>query len=274
LLHIIAKGVIQLSVKKLLGPLYDAVFAYPDVCEIRLSLGNPVRVLQRGRTIKLSTVATQALLDDVLAVATDYSVYTAVAKMRAGYLPYRGGVRLGLAGTFATKEGQLHGLQRATGLVIRLPRAVEGCSDVLPLERVLHANVLVVAPPFGGKTTFLRDLARRLSAVGNVVVLDERGELWGDGTLGLGECMVVNAPKGAAYRGVVRALNPEFVVMDELSPDQDEEVLRGLAGCGVRVVATAHGNSLADKPYHSLFDVRVLLSAEPMAGQVVEVRYA
>lgn len=262
--------------KKLLGPLYDTLFAYADVCELRLAVGCPILVRSAGRVISTQVVCTQPMLDEVLAVATEYSLYTAVSRMVAGYLPYRGGVRIGLAGRYALKDGVLHSLQQPTGMVIRLPHAVGGASDVLPLKRVLGRNVLIVAPPFGGKTTFLRDLAGRLSKCAQVVVIDEREELAGAGQLSVGNCMVVaGAPKHLAFEGIVRALSPQYVVCDELSVPVDLGALAGLAASGVHVVATLHGNSLslADKSLMAMFDVRVLLSAVPRAGHVVEVMY-
>lgn len=255
--------------------MYDEVFAYTDVCEIRLSSGTPARVLAAGRTHIVGDVVSQRLLDEMLAVATDYSVYTAVPKMTHGFLPYRGGVRIGLAGTYCVQGGALHSLQRLTGMVIRLPRAVRGCSDVLPLETVLGHNVLVVAPPYGGKTTFLRDLAARVSRARRVVAVDERGELSGEGALDVGECMVVSgAPKALVCESIVRALNPQVVALDELGAE-DAPSVRALGHSGVDVLATVHGDNLrpTDKPW-DIFDVRVLLSPVPTPGRVAEVRHA
>jgi stage III sporulation protein AA len=264
-------------VKKLLGLLYDVVFAYTDICEIRLNLNRPVEVVTLGQVHRLSVVCTQTHLDHCLAVATDYSVYTAVSRMVQGYLPYVGGVRIGLAGRYCIEGQALHHMQSLTGMVIRLPHEVAGCSAVLPLDRVYGRNILVTSPPFGGKTTFIRDLAARLSHRCHVVVIDEREELCGGGRLSVGECLAVSgAPKQLVYSGVVRALNPTYVVTDELDLPRDLEVVRSLSCAGIRVVATVHGDrrTLSDSALCALFDIRVLLGVLPQVGHVEEVVYA
>ena len=263
--------------KKLLGELYDVVFAYEDVCEIRLTLGSPVRVVTRASSFATGTTCVKAHIDHCLAVACDYSVYTAVSKMVDGFLPYGGGVRIGVAGRYAAQGSEVHHLQRVDGLVIRLPHAVVGCSRTIDVEAILGRNVLVVSPPFAGKTTFVRDLARRLSPLASTVVLDEREEIAGGGRLSVGEAMTVSGvPKAYVYRGVLRALNPRYVVMDELDLPRDLEVVRYLVAGGVSVVATVHGGRarFADRTLAELFEVRVLLSSKPTVGHVTEVVYA
>lgn len=263
--------------KKLLGALYDDIFAYGDVLEIRLVLGRPIHVITLGRTVCLERQCTAEDLQNILAVATDYSVYTAVDRMRQGFLPYRGGVRIGIAAHFTVKDAAIGSVQRPTGLVVRLPRAVHGCSDGLDMSKVFGHSVLVVSPPFGGKTTFLRDLAARLSRRCNVVLVDEREELSGGGVLDTADCMVVaDAPKRLVAGGILRALNPHYVAMDELDPAVDLAVVQSLVCGGVKVLATVHGDraTLEDERYRSLFGVCVLLSPTPTPGRVVEVYYA
>lgn len=241
-----------------------------------MNLGRPIAVRTTLRTVRLTEVCTRAMLEDVMAVATDHSMYAAAARMLAGYLPYRGGIRIGVAGTYAMAGERVHSLSGVTGLVIRLPRVVAGCSGALPLSRVWGRNVLIVSPPFGGKTTFLRDLATRLSEEGNVVVVDERGELGGQGALYVGDCLLVSgAPKREVMGGIVRAMNPRYVVMDELDPAFETDAVRVLAGQGVNVVATLHGDSLTHLPQGliDVFGVRVRLASDPGPGRVAEVRY-
>lgn len=44
---------------------------------------------------------------------------------------------------------------------------------------------------------------------------------------------------------LLRGMNPQIIVMDEISREEDLEAVRQITGCGVRVFATAHGSSLA-----------------------------
>ena len=263
--------------KKLLGELYDDIFAYADVCEVRLTAGRTVKVITTGRSVALPKVCTSTYLARLMQVATDYSVYAAVSRLVGGYLPYAGGVRIGVAGRYALQNGALHHLDEVSGVVVRLPHEVVGCSACLDLERAFGRNILVTSPPFCGKTTFVRDLAARLSARADVVLLDERDELAGGGKLHVGDAMPLSGvPKAYVYRGVLRALNPTYVVTDELDLPDDLEVVRYLSAGGVRVAATVHGDRsrFADKALAALFPVRVLLSSVPSVGHVIEVAYA
>lgn len=263
--------------KKLLGELYDEIFSFAAVCEVRLVVGRPVKVVTRTHTATLATVCTEAYLGRLLDIATDYSLYAAVPRMVSGYLPYTGGVRIGLAGRYVLQNQSLHHLNDARGAVIRLPHEVKGCSARLDIERAFGHNILVTSPPFCGKTTFIRDIALRLSARCNVALLDERDEIGGGGKLDVGDAMpLMGVPKEYVYRGVLRALNPTYVVTDELNLPEDLEVVRYLLAGGVNVAATVHGDRarFADKALAALFPVRVLLSSTPSVGHVEEVAYA
>lgn len=275
---------IQHIMKTLLDKLYQPIVACGVVQEIRLVVGQAVQVLAAGRWTRLPLVADRPTLIHMLAVATEYSVYAACDKMVQGYLPYRGGIRIGIAGDYVTTNGKLLSLGTITGMTIRVPHAVPDCSACLPMGRIKDKNVLVVSPPCGGKTTFVRDLAVRLSACGNVVILDERGEISGGFDeaanrylLGVGTSMVLSgSAKSLVAGGVVRALSPRYIVCDELMGQDDLATVRALIAAGIKVVATVHAASAAGVSTDLLhcFDVVVVLSAVPAPGSVVEARYA
>ncbi len=270
--------------RTLLDKLYQPIVACGAVQEIRLVAGQAVQVLTLGRWTRLPLVVDQATLTQMLAVATEYSVYAACDKMVQGYLPYRGGVRIGIAGEYVTSGGKLLSLGGITGMTIRIPHAAPDCSACLPLARIKDKNVLVVSPPCGGKTTFVRDLACRLSALGNVVILDERGEISGGYDkaanrymLGVGSCMVLSgSAKSLVACGVVRALSPRYIVCDELMGQEDLGTVRALIAAGIKVVATVHaaGVNGVSPSLLQCFDVVVVLSCVPSPGSVVEARYA
>ena len=53
-------------------------------------------------------------------------------------------------------------------------------------------------------------------------------------------------PKARAAAMMVRAMDPELLAMDEITDEADARALTGALGCGVRLIATAHGASLED----------------------------
>lgn len=105
-------------------------------------------------------------------------------------------------------------------------------------------SALIAGEPSSGKTSLLRDLARQLAGgrMGRryrTVVVDERGELSGEG--GLSECdVLLHCPKGAGIQQAVRCLAPDVILFDELgSAEEVQAVLAGL-NAGVAAVASAH----------------------------------
>ena len=80
-------------------------------------------------------------------------------------------------------------------------------------------------------------------------------------------------PKQLAYENALRALNPEYIITDELSGEKDVQgVLRAYYG-GVKVVATLHGGDEnvfhgVFEPLKIVFDHIVVLSRFPRVGTV------
>lgn len=214
--------------------------------ELRLRRGRSAAALINGteRTISDSAITE----DDILAVmeaATRSSLHAAQEELCRGYLSAEGGVRVGVCGTAAGGNG----LRAFSSLSIRVPRAVTGCSDAV-WGRVTEggfASLLIVSPPGAGKTTLLRDIVRRLSDGGTrVCVADERGEI-ADAAGGLpgfdvGACtdVMTGVPKARAARMLLRSMSPKVLAMDEIT-GEDESALLSAVGCGVRLLATAHG---------------------------------
>jgi stage III sporulation protein AA len=153
------------------------------------------------------------------------------------------------------REGQLWGLRKVSSVVIRLARQVPGIA--LETAKKLTAegspqSALIVSPPGGGKTTFLRDLIRSISEKGfRVSVADERRELGavreGAATLDLGPTtdILSGCPKAQAIPLLLRVMNPQVIALDEIAGEEELEAVRYCAYSGVAVLATAHGDGIA-----------------------------
>lgn len=118
-------------------------------------------------------------------------------------------------------------------------------------------STLILAPPGAGKTTLLRDLVRAFSdGEGGeplrVSVADERGEiaaLWrGTPQLYVGRRTDVldGCSKAEGLSILIRGMNPQVAAVDELGSSEDVQAVAEAAGCGVAVLATAHGTGLDD----------------------------
>ena len=186
--------------------------------------------------------------------STAASVHTAADALADGYINYCG-LRIGLCGTGVLREGKLAGFRAYSSAVIRIPSQRQGICEGFFAEylRAGAPSMLILAPPGGGKTTFLRELVRSQSDAGvRIALADERGELAGlspEGVPGFDvgryTDVLSGAPKAEAALLLLRAMGPEVVAMDELGDEADAAAVAALVGCGVRVFATAHAADLA-----------------------------
>ena len=106
-------------------------------------------------------------LREMLNYISDYSLYAYSEEVKEGYLTIEGGHRIGMAGQVVKKDGKVTGLSHITFLNVRIAHEKRGCADdILPHIRRSDGiyNTLMLSPPGIGKTTFLRDLIRQLSA--------------------------------------------------------------------------------------------------------------
>lgn len=95
--------------------------------------------------------------------------------------------------------------------------------------------------------------------------MDERGEVGalysGCPQLDVGSRTDVmeGCPKARGLMLLMRAMNPQVLAVDEITAPEDIAALRTAAGCGVTLLATAHGNSREDLERRPLY--RALMEA-------------
>ena len=228
--------------------------------ELRLRAGWPMTaVLPEGERPLGGPPVEGRELEQLVEIASRASLHTVLDQVRRGYLTFEGGHRIGLCGTAALREGEIHALRAISSANLRIARQVKGAAapvldGLCPGGRL--ADTLILAPPGLGKTTLLRDLIRSVSEGEGctplrVSLADERGEVAamynGRPQLEVGRRTDVaeGCPKAQGLMLLLRAMNPQVLAVDEITAPEDVGALIAAAGCGVTLLATAHGEGRA-----------------------------
>ena len=235
-----------------------------EVEEIRVRLGRPLHLVTTAGDVFLpGAVVSAGLFRATLELVTGSSLYALEEELRNGYITLPGGHRVGLAGRAVLDDGQVRTLKHLSGLNIRVSREFPGAAArvleaVWPRAAARPFSTLIVSPPRGGKTTVLRDLARRLSEGEpgrpglKVVIVDERSEIAGcfegmpQKDVGPRTDVLDACPKAAGMMMALRSLGPEVLVADEIGRPEDALAVNEALNAGVTVISSVHGSSIEE----------------------------
>ena len=253
--------------------------------EIRLRADKPICVNYQGNyhflgqygvtdIIERAIVCQQDDIETCIYNAGANSVYSVEEQIKQGFLTAKDGERLGIAGEYVFDHGQPLSIRNFSSICIRVPHEVLNCGDVIynicMSDRIL--NVLLMSRPGMGKTTILRDLARKISKryKYNVLLCDERGEL-SIGDIG-NTCDVLRySNKSVAFETGIRALRPDVIITDEMSI-ADCEAAKKAVQSGIFLLASVHCSDfqLLPQVFLGLFDFFVLLDSKTI-GKVSKI---
>lgn len=227
---------------------------------LTLAEGREEQVIVGGRPIPVTA-------DDLsltVELATRASFQVASERVKRGFLPLKGGHRLGLCGTVTVQGGEITGIRELSSLAVRVASPVPGFGRTA-VEGMMQGkrvkSTLILSPPGYGKTTLLRDTLRLLSEEQHLRIglADERGEvagLWhGTPQLDVGSTTDVldGCPKAQGLLTLLRGMNPQVLAADEITAPADVEALTQAANCGVALVATAHAAGVEDLKRRPLY---------------------
>lgn len=200
--------------------------------EVRFRIGQAVEWYDGKKHRIDATRVTRMDMKEMMDYMSGYSLYAFEDEIAKGYLTIPGGHRVGVAGQVVVEEGKVKYIQNISFANIRISHEKIGCADkILPYlwKENRIKNTLIIAPPRCGKTTILRDLARKISgeyAEKNVVVVDERSEIAGcyrgepQKDVGPRTDVLDRCPKAVGMMMAVRSLSPEVLVVDEIGGKQ------------------------------------------------------
>ena len=208
--------------------------------EVVLDLGRVPEARYPGRAVALATQPVERA--DLAAVVNQLGAFG-------------GDNRAGIERTLHRISAIRNRTGEVVGLTCRVGRAVFG--TVVMVRDLLDAghSLLLMGRPGVGKTTALREIARVLADELNkrVIVIDTSNEIAGDGdiphpAIGRARRMQVARPE-LQHQVMIEAVEnhmPEVIVIDEIGTELEAQAARTIAERGVILVATAHGNELAN----------------------------
>ena len=282
---------------------------FDQLQEIRLRINAPLLVVYRNQEAFVTEEAaltnqsakaaqiTKNEIRETMEYISNYSLYAFEDEIRQGFITINGGHRIGIAGKIILEDDEIKGMKHISFVNIRLAHQVKGCANkVIPYLIEENTNgiyhTLIISPPRCGKTTLLRDLIRQLSdGCGTIPgmsigVVDERSEIGAcymgtpQNDLGIRTDVLDCCPKAKGMLMLIRSMSPQVVAVDEIGSREELDAIDYVIGCGCKLIATVHGNSLEDiknKPTlgelvkKKVFERYVILSNSKNIGHLEEI---
>ncbi len=243
------------------------------VTEIRLRLGHETLIKTLKGDYYCRFTPSEKDIEEIMQRAMRFSPYAFENEISSGYIPYTNGIRIGIAGKGKVNVDNKILFPIVRSLCVRVPHEIIGCSNKLGDFFSSFENTVVISPPYCGKTTLIRDIARVLSDRFETLYIDERNELCGDTLslrVGKKADIIQGIEKKYLYENIIRAMAPEIVVCDELFSEEDFFAVKRFSLAGIKCLASFHASSIDSLPPigKEIFKKYVVLTDKPFIGTI------
>jgi len=238
--------------------------------EIRIKVDKPL-LLQIGRhEIQQDYNPTREDVKNILYKLSNFSLYAVSEELKQGFITVKGGHRVGICGNCVMERNKVKTIKDISSINVRVCREIIDCSNkVIPyiVENNNVYNSIIISPPKCGKTTILRDIARKLSdgipslefSGKKISIIDERSEIGGcyNGIpqlqIGIRTDIFDNCPKSEGIMMAIRSMSPDIIICDEIGSKADVESILMALSSGVKLITTIHGFGIEDLTNREVF---------------------
>ncbi len=215
--------------------------------EIKLRLNRKI-ILNCNKIHFLDRILTKSEIEESFKSICGYSIHSHSEEIKKGFITLKGGHRAGICGSAVYENNRLINIKNISSINLRISREIANVSS--PILTLLDNNIdnlLIVGPPASGKTTMLKDIVKKLHNK-SISIVDSRGEIAASfngvpqNDIGYADVFdFFNRKDGMEY--AIRTMNPDYIICDEIGDEEDLKAIKNCVGCGVKLIATTHGEN-------------------------------
>lgn len=240
------------KIQKLLNNLSDEIKI--NAQEIRVRTQKNIIILYKNHYYNINLTILPEDIENIFKKICNYSIYTFQEQIKNGYITFKNGHRIGLAGSAVVHKNNVINIKNITSLNIRIAREFKNCSkEIFKNTKQNNSGFLIIGAPMTGKTTILRDLSRLFSVKNKqkVVIIDERYEIAAVyenvPQLDIGFSDVLSGfQKSQGILMALRTLSPDIIICDEIGSTLDAISVKESLNSGVKIIATMHARNLKE----------------------------